>query len=102
MALQDRLEVLKTLPPEKLRARLPAWYKTHERNCRGADCLAPIPALNPKPVYPKRWITVQKPDDDRPQVFKELNRIAGPGDLSTMPVHEYVKAFCRAAQLKGA
>lgn len=95
MSLQDRLEVLRTIPPAKLASRMPAWYKRHVSLCRGADCLKPIPTVKPDPVFVVRCPTLGPADSARDIVFGKFN---GNG-LTTA---EYVKEFQIAAQHKGA
>ena len=92
MALQDRLEALKMLPPAKLRARLPSWYKTHERNTKGADCLKPIPVLYPYPVFVVKPPTLGPADSARVIVFSKFT------PCPDMPIAEYIAEFCKAAQ----
>ena len=123
MSLQDRLEALKTLPPAKLSARMPSWYKTHQRNCAGADCLSTLPEIKPYPVFVVKPPTLGAADSVRPLVFvrmaleleSSLNvpkySFPSGADVSKaltvlekreLTTAEYIRLFEEAAQLKGA
>jgi hypothetical protein len=95
MALQDRLEALRMLPPSKLMARAPSWYKTHQRNTRGADCLKPLPTIKPYPVYVVKPPTLGPADSARDIVFSRACLHA------SMTTAEYIAEFQRAAFHKG-
>lgn len=95
MAIQDRLEVLRMLPPSKLMARAPSWYKTHQRNTRGADCLKPLPTIKPYPVFVVKLPTLGPADSARDIVFSKFC------PSPDMPVAEYIAEFCKAAQHRG-